>query len=308
MKVSSILLIVGIVLPCVFPANILFFFGGGNVSHKISVWPWVLELAKRGHNVTFISPHPKTPVPHPNITDSVVQALTNEVNKVYQVDRFKERDTGKDMDFDYNIVSEQACHAIVEAKNTEPTVAALFYNSKFDLVVVNSIFGECGYYVGHYFKAKMITYDSCTFITWFYDTYGVIPEAAWIPDLIFKFHTIPMNFWERAKANFLAYYWMYAREQLSPKLQNAAHPLFNKEPESLPSLYELENQVSFVFINSHPSVDFARTLPPLFVDIGGMASSGTLKEMPEVCSISTFVITSFSKKAYIKVKFMNLEF
>lgn len=282
MKVPSILLIFVLLLPCVIPANILFFFSGGNVSHKISVWPWVLELAKRGHNVTFISPHPKTPVAHPNITDNVIQALTNEVNKVYQVDRFKDRDTGIDMDFDYNLVSAQTCHAIVNAKKTDPTVTALFDDSQFDLVVVNSIFGECGYYVGHHFKAKMITYDSCTFITWFYDTYGVSPEAAWIPDLIFKFKTIPMDFWERAKATFLAYYWMYSREQLSTMLQNAAQPLFHKEAESIPSLYELENQVSFVFINSHPSVDFARTLPPLFVDIGGMASSGKLNEMPQV--------------------------
>lgn len=262
-------------------ANILYFFPGGNVSHKTAVWPWVLEMAKRGHNVTFISPHPKTPVAHPNIVDHAVEVLQDEVGKVYQVDRFQDREEGKELVFDYNQMSIDTCQAVVNSIGRDPVITSIFQNgSSYDLVVINTIFGECGHFVGHYLKAKTITYDSCTMLGWYYDTYGVSPEAGWVPDLLSKYETFPMSFWDRVRATYYTMYWGIERYRLSPLLQNVVQPLFgNKE---LPHLYQLENDVSLVFINSHPSIDFARTLPPLFIDIGGMASTSSLKPLPKV--------------------------
>jgi len=81
---------------------------------------------------------------------------------------------------------------------------------------------------------------------------------------------IPMSYLERMYNTLLPYSRNY---NLSPMLQKVVKLLFpNEEVEGLPSLHELENNVSMVLINS--VIHFARTLSPLFVDIGGMASWG----------------------------------
>lgn len=160
-------------------------------------------------------------------------------------------------------------------------MTSIFQNgTNYDLVVVNTIFGECGYYVGHYLKAKMITYDSCTIFPWYYDTYGVSPEAGWVPDMFSQFDTFPMSFWDRVRATYYSLDWGIQRQRLSPMLEQVVQPLFGNQ--ELPSLYELENEVSFVFVNSHPSIDFARTLPPLFIDVGGMDTTESFKQLPQV--------------------------
>ncbi|ODN03397.1 Ecdysteroid UDP-glucosyltransferase [Orchesella cincta] len=183
-KRLGFVLILTVFLPTIFSANILFFFAGGNVSHKTSVWPWVLALANKGHNVTFVSAHTKALKSHPNIHDFGAQPLYELVKEVYKVDRFKERDEGTWKNFDYNTVATATCKAVADNKDTDPVLGPLFRDGAFDLVVVNAVFGECGYFVGHYFKAKTITYSPCSFITWFYDTYGILPEVGWLPDLI----------------------------------------------------------------------------------------------------------------------------
>ncbi|CAL8148111.1 unnamed protein product [Orchesella dallaii] len=279
-KILCFILIATLFLPTIFSANILFFFAGGNVSHKTSVWPWVLALANKGHNVTFVSPHSKALKVHPNITDLAAIPLYDIVSQVYQVDRFKDRDDGTFQNFDYNSAAYATCKAVTDNKDTGPVLGPLFRDGKFDLVVVNTVFGECGYYVGHYFKAKIIGYTPCSFITWFYDTYGILPEVGWVPDLILTMYNIPMTYMERVFNTLLPFYWAYSKNYgLSPMLEEAAKPLFPDE-ENLPTLYELENNVSIMLVNSHASVDFARTMTPLFVDIGGMASWASEKELP----------------------------
>jgi len=138
------------------------------------------------------------------------------------------------------------------------------------------VFGECGYYVGHCFQAKTITYSSCSFITWWYDTYGILLEVGWVPDLILTMFSIPMSYLERMYNTLLPFYWSYSRNcNLSPMLQKVVKLLFpNEEVEGLPFLYELENKLSMVLINS--VMDIARTLSPLFVDIGGWLAGGRL--------------------------------
>lgn len=262
-------------------ANILYFFPTGNVSHKTAAWPWVLEMAKRGHNITFISPHPKTPVPHKNIVDHTAKLLQGGVSKIYHVDRFQIREDGKAWTFDYNKISAATCQSVVDAVVNDTFITSIFENrDQYDLVVVNAPAGECGHFVGHYFKAKTIIFNPCSMFPWFYDPYGVSPEAAWLPDLFAKVDAFPMSFWERVKASYQTIKWTIERYSLSPMLQNVVQPLFGKE--QLPSLQQLENNVSFVFLNSHPAVDFARTLPPMFIDIGGMDTGASSNLLPQV--------------------------
>lgn len=276
--VASLLLII---LPNVFPANILFFFPGGNFSHKSALWPWVLELAKRGHNVTFLSPHGKAPQVHPNISDMTSPHLSQLVSSVYQVDRFKDRDDGTEKTFDYNEISVKTCELLIENRETDPVFSNILMNkdSKFDLIVVNALFGECGFYIANYLKAKVITYNACTLLGWSYETYGVGTEAAWIPDLIFTSRNIPIQFLDRVQNVFYGIFWSYGRELLSAELEKVVEPLF--KPGNVPTLYELENNISFVLLNAHPSTDFARTLPPMFIDVGGLSSSSSDKELPK---------------------------
>jgi glucuronosyltransferase len=51
--------------------------------------------------------------------------------------------------------------------------------------------------------------------------------------------------------------------------------------EKAPSMLEIERNASLVFINAHHATDFARALPPMFVNIGGMQCWQKEKPLPK---------------------------
>lgn len=77
-------------------SNILFFFSSVNFSQKNSVWPLVIALAQDGHNVTFLSPEPKSPISHQNVTDLAPKVLQDMVSTLYKIDRFAQREIDGD--------------------------------------------------------------------------------------------------------------------------------------------------------------------------------------------------------------------
>src|SRR5689334_20755883 len=61
-------------------SNILFFWAVSGYSHRVAIWPLVEKLADKGHKITFLSQYePKTPKPHPNISEMVPEDLVVDV-------------------------------------------------------------------------------------------------------------------------------------------------------------------------------------------------------------------------------------
>lgn len=157
-------------------ANILFFFGWGAYSHRISVWPLVTTLAERGHNVTFATHlSPKEIHKHPNVIEftpkqfqkfMLESSMFNTKNLIewrLKNGRFQRGGT--------NLVDIglEMCKNFI----SDPETKIWIQSSKFDLIVIDGLFNDCGFGLAHKFKSKIIVVGTAIMMPWFYEAYGI---------------------------------------------------------------------------------------------------------------------------------------
>ncbi len=111
--------------------------------------------------------------------------------------------------------------------------------------------------------------------------HGFQGETSWIPDVLGEYENIPMSLLDRVKNTIYLGYWYWDRyNYLTPEYNRIMKEAFGRD--DIPSLYEMERNVSLLIINSHYSCDFANSLPPLAVQIGGLNAFSPEKPIPEV--------------------------
>lgn len=125
----------------------------------------------------------------------------------------------------------------------------------------------------------------------------------WVPDMMLKFDHFPLTFIDRMKNAVLPAYWSFERRfTMHPEFDRIMKQAFGRD--NIPPFAELEKNVSLIFINSHPSFDFALTLPPFAIMMGGINAYLPEKAIPAVrLSISTFNFT----KAYLRNCYRNIK-
>lgn len=267
-----------------FGANILFFFTGGTYSHDISIWPLVVRLADRNHSVTFYSAHNKKPWDDPRIK-IVTPPKIKEINSHYLSDVLAMRLEKQEavMWFTIPTWSYEICEYLVTDPD-KPETKELFSGTKFDLVILDSVLCDCGHIVAHYHNAKVIVSDSTSVFPWYHHIYGFPAESNWVPSTT-TFFQYPMNLLNLVQNYFEPIYWTYTRRtQLYPKLDILAKGLLQKN--NVPTFLELERKAEMVFLNTHPSVEFPRSLPPNVIQTGGMQVWGQKNmDLPKVSLI-----------------------
>lgn len=149
--------------------RILFFFGGGSYSMKNSAWPWATELADRGHNVTFLSAHTKKPTEHDGVQDVTAKTLKDVLEFSYGIDRFQQRQKKeeKDVGVKYSEWALSICETILLKSDDDSVLQKIIHEDSYDLVIVNVIFGECGFIFAAKYKAKTILFDGSVPLPWY---------------------------------------------------------------------------------------------------------------------------------------------
>ena len=163
------------------------------------------------------------------------------------------------------------CKHVYSAVKVEEELSRVFYNNTYDLIVNNLIFGECGFPLAHHVMkegGKMVIYDTTYVFAWLPEVYGVPAETSWIPDGA-DVGDYPMNFYERLLNFFTPTYWYLMRHwELFPPLETMTRDLY--ELQKYPSFGEIERNASLILAATHHTVDYARSLPPFIVNVGGM--------------------------------------
>jgi hypothetical protein len=59
--------------------------------------------------------------------------------------------------------------------------------------------------------------------------------------------------------------------------------------ENVPSFYELDKNADLIVVNSHFATDFAYSLPPSVIQIGGMQTFLPEKEIPSVKQVLFYI-------------------
>jgi glucuronosyltransferase len=247
-------------------ANILFYFAISTYSHRVAVWPLVEALTARGHSVTFFSSFP--PIgQNPNITEFRPKFFTTQNYGPTEEPVLQLRLEGLQSKVWDNLPG--FSHMICEMILQDPEVHDWLAKSKFDLVILGAFFNECGLAMAYKMGAKFAIFSPTSHLMWYGDEYGHAPESSWIPELDTQ---IPhkMGFMDRVSNTLAPLYWQLWNRKVNylPGVTKMVRK--NLDVPDMPDFGELWRHTSLVFVNTHYSFEFARTLPPLYVSVGGL--------------------------------------
>jgi glucuronosyltransferase len=247
-------------------------------SQKISVWPLVEDLVAKGHDVTFLSPY-RHKTPNPKVREFNPKSL----EPLFEANRdglIESRSTGS-----YKSIWVEVADfglAVCDIMLKDPEVLSWMNNpsTKIDLVIYDSLYNECGIGLAYKFKAKYILFSTSTVGMWYPDMLGHDAQTSWIPDVQHHFET-PMNFIQRLHTTVAPLYWHFWVRCLNfiPKLDAILRK--NLALPEMPSIQELEINTSLVFLGSHYTTEYARSLPPFYVPVGGMHITESNKALPK---------------------------
>ncbi|XP_050554464.1 UDP-glycosyltransferase UGT5-like [Spodoptera frugiperda] len=247
-----------------------------SISHQIVYRPLTQELARRGHEVTVITPDPafpkgKTP---PNLTEiDVHDSYKIWTERLNTIPENKERDALEELEIFLDLGYE-----LSDAQLSHEDVKALIKNKKedyFDLLIIESCETiSLGY--SHIFTAPVILISS---LSQSYDEIDMI-GAAIHPILYTSIHKIKNSYdltpWDKIKElyNYYKYLKIYERDEIRKHVMLKKH--FGAE---VPSISVLKNNIDMFFINVNPIFEGVRPVPPSVVYIGGLHRKPT-KELP----------------------------
>ncbi|KAJ9601565.1 hypothetical protein L9F63_000308, partial [Diploptera punctata] len=237
-------------------------------SHSFMHKTYMMELARRGHQVVVFSPFPhhkqienytdvelKTTLPQimrefgsPNWFDSSEHSSYGTINILWQVG---------------NIL----CEKIYQHEFIQKLIHC--NEEKFDLLVIGAFFNDCVIGLAHRLKIPVIQMCSLVGTKWMDEWVGNPAFYSYIPNTFQEF-TSKMTFWQRVSNTLSELYIKMGREVYFLPKQNAIMRKYFNSSEDFPTIQELEKNISLVLVNSHFSVNFPRSVMPNWIEVGGL--------------------------------------
>lgn len=234
----------------------------GAKSHYAMLEPLLIELSKRGHNVTAITAFPqKKPVP--NFTDIDISKHIVKFVSGINMQEFDHIPIDPFLNIvflaDINITGVFDVHEVNALINSE--------NVHFDLVI-NELFNN-DVFLGfvNKFNAPSIAFSSSPLMSWANQRFGNPDNPSYIPDILSNLNR-KMTFLQRTYNLFLSvfgklaydWYFNYVSEGIAKKHFG----------DDIPPLPEIAKNTSLIFVNTHRSLHGARPLVPAVIEVGGM--------------------------------------
>ncbi|XP_049705867.2 UDP-glucosyltransferase 2-like [Helicoverpa armigera] len=270
-------------------AKILAMFPVPSISHQVAFRPLTQELAKRGHEVTVITPDPAFPKGEApaNLTEIDVHFTYEKARRLYEVTSAGNGNLITGMQFAFNM--------LVEAFEDEikvDEVQRLIKEEKFDLILVEAC-TRSALVLSHIFKAPLIAVSSFGTMNFNVETIGASWHPMLYPDSLGKRIynlSIPeklVELWDFYKMNY------DILGEIEKKEDKMLQRLFGPDT---PPLSELKNNVEMLFLNIHPIWEGNRAVPPSVVYMGGVHQKPK-KELP--ADLKTFLDSSKNGVIYI---------
>lgn len=246
-----------------------------------SHWFWLKnfseELLKRGHHVTAVTNF-KRPDPHSNYTEIIIDPPFNIPEQFPASEFFSLKYSGvlENLYLTWNVGLKTTEHAF-QQKN----VAALFNRTdlKFDVVILEQFYHDSWLPIAKLFNAPLVTIATLGHADYFDNAMG-LQTPSYVPHHVLTY-TDHMNFYERSVNLFWRLTDMFLRKfHYMAKMQEMADRYLAKAFDgNVPSLLELEKNISFRIINTHQSMQFARPKMPGLTYIAGIHIKPA-KELP----------------------------
>ena len=240
-------------------------------SHKITYEKLILALAGRGHQVTYVG----TYTSGKNVTNlKEVQALD-----IKTLDKYL-HSSGNPFEIRQNVKSDllsllfnpflfvgSALETVCRESYALPVIQEIL-KEKYDLIFFSQFFNECLYGLLHKLNTTVVLFEPVSTFNWVAGNLGTPSPPSFTPSILTGF-TDQMTYVERLM-NFVAitFNWAIMKFYYYPKMESVYREYFN-DP-TIPSIEEIEKNVSIVLANSHVSITRPKALMPDIIDVGGL--------------------------------------
>ncbi|CAL8079943.1 unnamed protein product [Orchesella dallaii] len=254
-------------------------------------------LVAKGHNVTFFSTLPLPETGLSNVQHFRPKPVLDYIEKFFKgVSPLEWRSNRKqhviwDM---LPILGIDMCNILLGNEETQKWIKT----AQFDLFIVDSLWNECGIGLAHVFRAKhVVSSFHNNLLLWNPDDFGSLWETSWIPDPQYD-STFPISFLQRLRGTLRAIRWNIYRGAFS---YYQTRKLFRKhlKIENFPQFSELQQNTSLILVNSHFSEEYAHSIPPMVVPVGGI-------HIKENSRLNLDKVVKLIKTAHINVKQTSL--
>lgn len=261
-------------------ARILSVFATPSPSHVLLGYEVSEELARRGHEVVMVTPHPKQ-LKMDNFSQIALTDLAHAwdsklwkrlaQNVIIRKKILEEKSNYLDL-YDMSAWKQTMyCYhmgyAIVESTYEDRQVKNLFkLNQTFDLVLLDHFYTEALLGIAHHFSAPVILFSALESSIWTHHMLKNPEFYSYMPNIFLGFSN-SMNFAQRLSNTLLNLmdeaYKRFVAYPHHDKLLHQHLPL-------APSLDELVQNISLIFVNAHASLGGAHAKVANLIDVGGM--------------------------------------
>ncbi|CAG9786686.1 unnamed protein product [Diatraea saccharalis] len=260
-------------------ANILYLITYIGKSQYIMLKPIGLELARRGHNVTVITVF-KEHDPPPNYHQVVVDENIFDAMGGKRPSHFTSVDLSAEER--HNRFLWNGGLTLIEiVLNSTQVKQFLHADHNFDVVISEQFFQEAMYILAHKYNAPLVlitSYGNC--MRHNIATRNPLQLATVMSEFLVVEQ--PKSFFGRLRNfYFTVYEYVWWRFWYLEKMDKLAREYVPDLKEPVPSLYQLQENVSLFLINSHFSVDPPTAYLPNIVEIGGVHLSPNISRLPK---------------------------
>ncbi|XP_049961399.1 UDP-glycosyltransferase UGT5-like [Schistocerca serialis cubense] len=244
-------------------ARILGLFDYPGKSHFVMFEEVMKALAARGHEV-FVYSHFPQAKPVPNYTDiSLVGSMPSVVNGIPVDDRFGRDDPSVTFKL-LKSLTVSACDTLLQFPAMQQLMKS---NEKYDLIFTEPFTTDCMLPFVYKFQARNIALISSVIMPWNLDRFGLPENPSYLPHMFLQ-SSDHMSFFERLRNTwYVTYSKLFFYEYINKPTNTVVRKYFG---DSLPSLEEIAENTSMLFVNSNPTLNPPRPFVPAVVEVGGI--------------------------------------
>lgn len=242
----------------------------GTKSHQNMYVPLAKSLAERGHHVTVISNYY---VDLLRDSERVRQIVLEEL----QVDQLSFPDFFETALSSKKIDLKALSQFLTTILSLPSTITRVFYghqsikqliaDDQFDLVVISAVYGSVSFPLAWHFKAPMIIQSPNILFTGMASIMGADEDYSYVPFFMSSFSD-QMNLFERTVNTIVS---VLCKFFIVDRQNSLVWPVVHENVfPDCPPLDEIAQNTSLILLNTHPTLNYPRALPPQVVEAGGL--------------------------------------
>ena len=262
-------------------ARILAVFPVPSISHQVVFRPLTQALAKRGHEITIVTPDPvfKNGGAPGNLTEIDVHDISYNIwqeNFIKAASKGNKNDLFSQMEI---ILSSFAAVFDVQVQSEAVQKIINDKSKKYDLLMLEACVRPALAFSYVFKNVPVILVSSLGAIPGDYATMGASEHPILYPSVLRqRLHNL--TFWEKL-TELYSYYHVQKIFDDNEVIDNKV--LRKNFGPDIPPVRELENNVDMLFVNMNPIFEGIRPVPPTVVYMGGLHQK-TPKDLPAVSS------------------------